>query len=367
MSLTAAGYEVSVICPRGTIADRESYAYIEAVHIYRFNLPGDGDGIYAYLSEYTRSLRRMSSLARRLGPFDVVHVCNPPDLLFLVPQVMYPRPTLIFDQHDLVPELYLSRFHRSRDMGYWVFRGLERATYALADTVIVTNESYRERAIGRGGQNPDDVFVVRTAPDLGRFSSVAPNRARKCGKQHLLVYLGVMGPQDGVDYAIRALAALRSMRPPDWRAAFVGDGDARQSAERLSRELGLSDLVDFTGRISDPALLEYLSTADVCLAPDPKNPLNEVSTMNKILEYMACSRPIVSFDLLEARRSAQGAAVYARPNDEADMARCIDRLLDDPTDRERRGQLGRERIECELSWDRSQDALLAAYESALGR
>jgi len=233
--------------------------------------------------------------------------------------------------------------------------------------VISTNESYRERAIARGGMAPDDVFVVRTAPDLSRFSGVTPKPELKRGKEHLLVYLGVMGPQDGVDYAVRALGELSRMRSPDWRAVFVGDGDARSVAERIAGELGLDDAVEFTGRVSDEVLLDHLSTADVCLAPDPRNPLNDVSTMNKILEYMACSRPIVSFDLLEAHRSAGEAALYARPNDESDFARCINELLDDREERDRRGRIGRERIEGDLSWQRSEQALLAAYDHALNR
>jgi glycosyltransferase involved in cell wall biosynthesis len=366
-SLAQAGYEVSVVCPRGDLADREDYACIDSVRIHRFDLPEAGGGLGGYLREYGTALRRMTPLARRLGTFDLVHVCNPPDLLFLIQWAMRPRPRLIFDQHDLVPELYLSRFQRPKDPGYWAFRALERTTYATATAVISTNESYRERAIARGGKGPYEVFVVRTAPDLSRFSRVAPKPELKGDKEHLLVYLGVMGPQDGVDYAVRALAELRRMRSDDWRAVFVGDGDARPEAEQLAGELGLGDAVEFTGRVSDEVLLDHLSTADIGLAPDPRNPLNDVSTMNKILEYMACGRPIVAFDLLEARRSAGEAALYATPNDEAEMARCINELLNDPADRERRGRIGRERIEGDLSWQRSEEALLAAYEYALNR
>jgi len=366
-SLARAGYEVTVICPRGDLTDREDYAEIESVRIHRFDLPEAEGGLRGYLREYGVALRRMTRLARRLGRFDLVHACNPPDLLFLIQWAMRPRPRFIFDQHDLVPELYLSRFQRSRDPGYWAFRGLERATYATATAVIATNESYRERAVARGGKTPDEVFVVRTAPDLSRFSGVAPKPELKRGKEYLLVYLGVMGPQDGVDYAVRALAELSRMRAGDWRAVFIGDGDARAACERLAAELGLDDVVEFTGRVSDEVLLDHLSTADVGLAPDPRNPLNDVSTMNKILEYMACGRPIVAFDLLEARRSAGEAALYATPNDEAEMARCINELLDDPDECRRRGGIGRERVEGELSWERSEQALLAAYEYALDR
>lgn len=363
--LARAGFEVTVICPRGDLTDCEDYSVIDSVRIHRFDLPEASGGLRSYLREYQTALRRMTQLARALGRFDVVHVCNPPDLLFLVQWAMDPRPTLIFDQHDLVPELYLSRFQRPKDAGYWAFRALERATYATATAVIATNESYRDRAVARGGKSQNEVFVVRTAPDLSRFSGVVPKLELKRSKQHLLVYLGVMGPQDGIDYAVRALSELARTRPPDWRAVFVGDGDARVAAERLTGEFGLSDLVEFTGRVSDEVLLDYLSTADVCLAPDPRNPLNDVSTMNKILEYMACARPIVAFDLLEARRSAGEAALYATPNSEAEMAAHINYLLEHPDERKRRGCIGRRRIENDLSWAHSEEALLAAYDYAL--
>jgi glycosyltransferase involved in cell wall biosynthesis len=187
----------------------------------------------------------------------------------------------------------------------------------------------------------------------------------KRGKPHLLCYLGVMGPQDGVDYALRALAALRDeLGRTDWHAVFVGAGDTFDAMVELSHRLGLSDQVEFTGRIPDADLVRYLSTADVCLAPDPLNPLNDVSTMNKIMEYMAMSRPIVSFDLREARVSAGEAALYAAANDVSEFAKLISRLLDDPQERKRMGRIGRARIGGELSWRRSSEALLAAYAAA---
>jgi glycosyltransferase involved in cell wall biosynthesis len=210
------------------------------------------------------------------------------------------------------------------------------------------------------------VFVVRSAPRIDRFRPVPPEPALASGKPHLLCYLGVMGPQDGVDFALRALTHLRDdCARRDWHAVFIGGGDAHAEMVRLSRELDLSDLVTFTGRIPDADVCRYLSTADVCLAPDPRNPLNDVSTMNKIMEYMAMSRPIVSFDLRESRVSAGPAAAYAPPNDELAFAKLISGLLDDPTERARMGEAGLRRVRDELSWDRSRTALLAAYDRAL--
>lgn len=257
-------------------------------------------------------------LARRIGPVDVVHACNPPDLLFLVANVFKRSGSrFVYDQHDLVPELYLSRFGRGRDLLYRGVLALERRTYRAADVVIATNESYREVAISRGGKRADDVFVVRSAPTADRLREVPAEPSLKRGKPHLLCYLGVMGPQDGVDHALLALAALRyDLAREDWHATFIGAGDEFDRMVRLCHRLGLDDLVEFTGRIPDADLSRYLSTADVCLSPDPMNPLNDVSTMNK----------------------------------------------DDPA---RMGEIGRARVAGPLSWRNSEKALLAAYRACL--
>ncbi|MFE6774560.1 glycosyltransferase family 4 protein [Streptomyces sp. NPDC057702] len=365
-TLRDAGWDVHVICPQGSKRDTEPEAEIEGVHVHRYPLRAATGGPAGYLREYGAALWHTARLARRVGPVDVVHACNPPDLLFL-PALWLKRrgARFVFDQHDLVPELYLSRFDRGEDLLYRAVRALERLTYRAADIVLATNESYREVAVSRGGKRPDDVFVVRSAPQLDRFQLVPPEPELKRGKPHLLCYLGVMGPQDGVDYALRALARLRDeLGRTDWHAVFVGSGDAFEAMVELSRRLRLTDQVHFTGRVPDADLVRYLSTADVCLSPDPRNPLNDVSTMNKVLEYMAMGRPVVSFDLREARVSAGDAAHYAPANDEAEFARLIALLLDDPDQRARMGEIGRARISGPLSWSNSQRSLLAAYDAA---
>jgi glycosyltransferase involved in cell wall biosynthesis len=367
LALRDAGYEVTVICPQGASQDTEPHASLEGIEIHRYPLRPATGGPLGYVREYATALWHSLRIALRLGRFDVVHACNPPDLLFVVALVMKARGARsVFDQHDLVPELYLSRFQRGRDLLYRAVLLLERLTYRVADVVIATNESYRRVAMRRGAKPPDRVFVVRSAPDMRRFSSPAPDPSLRRGKRHLLCYLGVMGPQDGVDYAIRALATLKEQHGRrDWHAAFVGAGDEYDAMVRLADELGLTDLVTFTGRIPDADLVRYLATCDVALAPDPRNPLNDVSTMNKVLEYMAMSRPIVSFDLTETRVSAGEAATYAQPNDVRDFAARIAELLDAPAERARRGAIGRARISNSLSWDHSRGALLAGYERAL--
>jgi glycosyltransferase involved in cell wall biosynthesis len=367
LALRDAGWEVHVICPKGTKRDTEAEVELDGVRIHRYPLRSAVGGPAGYLLEYGSALRHTYRLARAVGPVDVVHACNPPDLFFLVARGLKRRGArFVFDQHDLVPELYLSRFGRGRDLLYRAVCWLERRTYRMADVVIATNESYRQTALTRGGKRPEEVFVVRSAPAVERFRRVAPDASLRHGKPHFLCYLGVMGPQDGVDYALRSLAKLRDeVGRTDWHAAFVGGGDCFDDMVALAGQLGLADMVDFTGRIPDEDLLRYLSTADVCLSPDPLNPLNDVSTMNKIMEYMAMSRPIVSFDLREARVSAGDAALYARPNDELEFARLVARLLDDPRERARMGALGQARVAGPLSWERSRAALLAAYEAAV--
>jgi glycosyltransferase involved in cell wall biosynthesis len=359
-----------VICPQGARQDTEPYAEIEGVHIHRYPLQTATAGARGYLREYGMAMWHTFRIALRLGwrrPIDVVHACNPPDLFWLVGLPFKLKGTrFVYDQHDLVPELSLSRFGSDRKVMHRICLLFERLTYAAADHVLATNSSYRDVALRRGHKSPTQVDVVRSAPDIARFRDQRPDPGLKRGAPHLLGYLGVMGPQDGLDYALRALAALRTdLGRTDWQAVFIGGGDMLQASIELADDLGLGDVVRFTGRIPDDELCTWLSTADVCLAPDPKNPLNDVSTMNKIMEYMALGRPIVSFDLVEARVSAGDAAVYAKPNDEIAFAQAIAGLLDDPERRAEMGRLGRTRVAGELSWDASSANLIRAYRVVL--
>jgi glycosyltransferase involved in cell wall biosynthesis len=367
-SLTKAGFRVFVVCPRGTKMDREPIEHLEGVTIYRYPLTPAAAGPSGYIREYGQAFWHTARLVRRLARehgLDVVQACNPPDFLLAAAWPLKRRGSaFIFDQHDLVPELYLSRFGRGKDALYQTICRVERLAFRLADVVMSTNESYRQIALTRGRKRDADVFVVRSAPDLARFRQRDPEVALRRGKQHLISYLGVMGPQDGVDHALHALAAVREHRQ-DWHAIFMGGGDMLEAMRSLSEQLGIAEMVEFPGRVPDDYVARVLSSSDVCLAPDPKNPLNDVSTMNKIVEYMAMSRPIVSYDLREARVSAGDAALYARSNDVASFATAVERLLDNPTLRARMGATGRARVENELSWQHSERALLSAYERAL--
>ncbi len=365
-ALVEAGYGVVVICPMGSGRDTEAEVVLDRVRILRYPLRAATGGPAGYVREYALALwhtLRLTVRVRREGPVDVVQACNPPDLLFLAALPLKLRGArFVFDHHDLVPELFRSRFTGS---GEWLFRVavlLERVTFALADAVISTNESYRQVAIARGRKCPEVVQVVRSAPDLTRFRPRDPDPTLRRGKRYLAAYVGVMGPQDGVDYALRALAHLRhDLGRDDLHTIFMGSGDVYDDMVALRTELGLDDCVEFPGRVPDEFLQRCLSTTDVCLSPDPKNPLNDVSTMNKVVEYMAMGRPIVSFDLVEARVSAGGAAVYAPANDESVFAKLLNELLDDPGRRAEMGATGRARVDDQLSWAVSKRSLIDFY------
>lgn len=371
-ALVANGHEVIVICPQGRKQDIELETTLAGVRILRYPLDPATGGPAGYVREYALALwhtARLLRSVRREGHIDVVQACNPPDLLLPFTWPLKRNGTLlVFDHHDLVPELFLSRFPGRGQLLHRISLLLERLTFALADGVISTNESYRSVAVDRGSVPPDRVSVVRSAPDLQRFVRRDPDPALRRGRPHLAAYLGVMGPQDGVDYALRALSHVRhDLGRDDLHTIFMGAGDAFDEMVVLSRDLGLQDCVEFTGRVPDEFVQRCLSTADLCLSPDPRNPLNDVSTMNKVVEYMAMGRALVSFDLVEARVSAGPAALYAPANDEVSFARLIAELLDDPARRERMGALGRDRIERELSWDVSRRNLAAFYDDLLGR
>lgn len=370
-ALIDAGFKVTVICPRGTEHDRDPEAVIEGVRILRYPLRPATGGPLGYLREYSLALYHTLRLAwnvRREGRIDVVQACNPPDLFFLIALVLRPGGTrFVFDHHDLVPELFVSRFAGCARFLYWLTRLAERLTFAAADGVISTNENYRRVAIERGRMAADRIAVVRNAPDLNRFVRREPDEGLRRGKRHLLAYLGVMGPQDGVDYALRAVQLLRTeIGRDDIHCVFMGAGDSLDDITALSEQFGVADIVEFPGWVGDEFIQRCLSTADVCLSPDPITPFNNVSTMNKVVEYMAMARPVVSFDLVETRVSAGDAAVYVAANDERGFAKAIDDLLNDPERRRRLGELGRRRVEQELSWELSRRELVRFYQQFLG-
>jgi glycosyltransferase involved in cell wall biosynthesis len=366
-TLQRAGYQVSVICPRGKKCDQSAYEEIDGIRIHRYALPTCRMPFLSHLVEYAVAMAQTARLTLKVfrgAEFDVIHACNPPDLFCLIaaPYKLLGR-RFVFDQHDLCPEIFKVQFEGRLTPIYWLLRLLEKLTYRLSDAVIATNESMRAMARQRGPVPNDRIFTVRTGPDFERLRLVPVDETLRGGRPHLVCYLGVMGKQDGVDYALRASQRLLARRPGCARFAFIGDGDHAPALRALSRELQIEGDVVFTGRVSDAELVRYLSTADVCLSPDPANGFNEFHTMNKTMEYMALGKPVVAFDLAETRTSAGDAALYAQPNDVDEFAGHIERLLDDPALRERLGREGRRRVVQTLSWEHSVPHLLATYES----
>jgi glycosyltransferase involved in cell wall biosynthesis len=362
-TLTAAGAEVAVICPIGKGFEAR-YEQLEGVHIYRHGLPLDANGPLGYLVEYSMALFHEMRLALKIAKkhgFDTIQACNPPDLIFLVAlpfKLLGKR--FIFDHHDINPELYEAKFGR-RGAFWWLMVLLERLTFRSADVVISTNESYREIALTRGGMSAEDVFVVRSGPDLNRLAVSASTRKWHNGRAQMVGYVGVMGDQEGIDLLLQAVRKIVHDKGRDVQFVLVGGGPALDGLQAMATDLGIADYVTFTGRAPDVDLFEVLSNADLCVNPDRVNPMNDKSTMNKILEYMAFSKAIVQFEVKEGRFSAAGASLYATPNDVADLAGKMIELLDNPARSAEMGALGRKRVETELSWDFQIVELIAAY------
>jgi glycosyltransferase involved in cell wall biosynthesis len=364
-TLRAAGCEVSIICPTGRGYEAR-YELLDGIHIYRHDLPLDARGAAGYLLEYASALAREFVLALRIfftRGFDVIHACNPPDNIFLIGGFfkLFFRRKFLFDHHDLCPELYLAKFNR-KDLLYRLMLLWERWTFRMADVSIATNESYRRIAIERGGMPPERVFVVRSGPDLTRVRPMPPDSRLRRGREHLVGYVGVMGKQEGIQYLLKAAQHIvRSLGRHDIHFGVVGGGPELERMRALAVQLQVADHVTFTGRVSDAEMLATLSTADVCVNPDEFNEMNDKSTMNKIMEYMALGKPIVQFDLAEGRVSAGPASLYARSNDAVDLADKIVELIDNPQRAATMGRLGQQRVREELSWDHQAPELLKAY------
>jgi glycosyltransferase involved in cell wall biosynthesis len=367
-SLTEAGYVVSVICPkaRGYTA---SFETLEGVDIHRYGLPIDAHGALGFVMEFAWCFLRSSMKSVRVAiagrGFDVIHACNPPEIYWLLARFwrLFGK-RFLFDHHDLSPEMYVAKFGRDSGPMYQGLLRLERMTFRSADVVITTNESHKRIAQDRGGRAPEDVFVVRSGPDVARFRTYDPDARWKKGKAFLLVYLGEMCKQDGVDHLVRAVRVLREdLQRHDLHAIFVGGGPEQPTITAYAQEQGIGDICTFTGRVSDEDLCRILSSADVAVDPDPKTAWSDKSTMNKIMEYMFFGLPIVCYDLTEHKVSAQDAALYVEVDSERALADGIGALLDDPARRARMSRYGSRRVREKLVWQHSVAPLLAAYDA----
>jgi glycosyltransferase involved in cell wall biosynthesis len=368
-ALIGAGYEVSVVCPKGP--KDPGYEVIDGVEIHKYRPYPGGAGKVGYIFEYLYSFCATAWLVAKVWRrrrFHALQACNPPDIFWPL-GVFFRRiggTKFVFDHHDLCPELFESRFPSGPRPAYIGLRWLERMTFAYADHVISTNESYRAKALERGSKLPGDVTVVRTGPDADRLRAGDADDSMRRNRRYLVGYIGVMGPQDGVDIVLRAADRIvHTLGRNDISFTLIGSGDCYEDLLALRDELELRDFVEFTGRAPDELVARILSTADIGLSPDPKNPLNDVSTMNKTMEYMAYGLPLVAFDLVETRVSAAGAAVYAVPNEVEDYADKILHLLEDEALRKEMSVVGRARIDDELAWSHQRENYVGVYDGLL--
>jgi glycosyltransferase involved in cell wall biosynthesis len=367
-TLRDAGYRVSIICPKGRGFEKGRET-LEGIEIYRHRL-WEASGPLGFFVEYAWALAAEFLLSLRVYArtrFRVLQACNPPDTIFLIGlffKLFGVR--FIFDHHDLNPELYEAKFQR-RDLGYKLVCWAERLTYRTADVAIATNESYREVALERGGIRRERTFVVRSCPDLDRIRKRAPQPELKEGRRYLVVFLGVMGHQDGLDLLLESIALIAKLgNRQDTLFVLIGSGPELPRLKVLASQKGLEAVTRFTGSLPDEEVSAYFSSATLGVAPDRATPMNDKSTMNKILEYMAFGLPVVLYDLTEGRRSAGDAALYARRDDPQDFAQQICRLLDSESLRSELGARARRRIEESLNWENEKRALLEAYRTAMG-
>jgi glycosyltransferase involved in cell wall biosynthesis len=360
------GAEVSIICPKMKGYTR-SYECINDIHIYRHPLPPEAKGAFGYFREYFAALFWEFFLSWKIyfkKRFHVIQGCNPPDLIFIVALffklfgVKY-----VFDHHDINPELYIAKYNK-KGLFYRFLLWAERLTFMTADHSISTNESYREIAITRGKMPPQKVTVVRSGPKLDRLKITPGNQKYKKGRKYLVGYVGVIGEQEGLDLLLESAKSITLQRR-DIQFAIVGGGTDLEKLKKMSAAMGLNDYVDFYGRVDDETLVDVLNTADICVNPDKPTVMNNLSTMNKIMEYMALKKPIVQYDLKEGRVSAGAASLYAINNNTYDFASKITWLLDNERERKKMGETGYQRIINELSWDYEKNKLVDFYKEVL--
>ncbi len=364
------GYEVTVLCPRGK-GYAKGHEVLEGINIYRHPMPKEGNSPLGYVWEYSSALIWEFLYAGWIylqRGFHVIQGCNPPDDIFLValPFKLF-GVKYIFDHHDADPELYLSKYGK-KGFFYRVQVWLEKFTYCFGDVVMATNNSYKELAVSRGGLAEKDVFIVRNGPDLNTFTAVSPNPALKHGKPYLIGYVGTMSTQEGLDILLEVALYIKRLGRCDIHFTCVGGGPGLAGLRKMVWDTNLEDMVNFTGRVPDERLVEILSTADVCVNPDKPCEMNNISTMIKIMEYMALGKPIVQFDLKEGRLSAGEASLYCdKINSVSSFADKILWLLENPDERKRMGEFGRKRVEEQLAWQYSVENLLAAYQRAFSK
>lgn len=358
------GAAVSIICPK-MIGYTKSFECIDGIDIYRHPLPFEANGAFGYLIEYSIALFWEFILSFRIflkQKFHIIQGCNPPDLIFLV-ALFYKLfgVKYVFDHHDINPELYVAKYHK-KDFFYKLMIFFEKLTFKISDFSIATNQSFKEIAVKRGGMPSDKVQVIRSGPNLKRIRLTSGNPIYKKNKKYLVGYIGIIGEQDGLDLLMHVVQIIKQQRK-DIQFAIIGGGTELEKIKNLAIHLDITDVVDFYGLISDDKLLvDILNTCDIGVSPDKPTEMNNLSTMNKIMEYMALKKPIVQFDLKEGRYSASDASLYAKNYDTMDFANKIMKLVDDEPSRKVMGEFGYHRIINDFSWEHESKKLIMFYE-----
>tara|TARA_Y100001960_G_scaffold308759_1_gene366459 strand:+ start:518 stop:1714 length:1197 start_codon:yes stop_codon:yes gene_type:complete len=365
-ALKDAGMEVFIICPTGKNYTK-LYEKINGIHIYRHKLPVEANGALGYFFEYSFALFYQRKLLKHIwkkhNGFDVIQACNPPDLIYLnVKKYIKKGVKFIFDHHDINPELYIAKFNR-KDFFYNLLLYFEKQTFKVCHLSIATNNSYKKIAIDRGGKEEEDVIVVRSGPDLNRLKIQDPISSYKKNKSIAIGYIGVIGQQEGIDHLLKSINKLiKEFNYKDFHCYIIGDGPSKNEMYELSNNMNLKDYVTFTGRIEDSEVLNILNTCDICVNPDVYNVMNDKSTMNKVMEYMALGKPIVQYDLTEGKVSAQESSLYAKPNDTHDFAKNIFNLIKDKNKRIFMGDYGKKRILQKLNWDIEKPKYISVFK-----
>ena len=370
-ALREAGYEVSVICPTGK-KHTSFEETLDGIHIYRHNLPLEATGALGYLAEYSAALfheMRLSIKVLRRHGFDVIHACNPPDLIFLVAlfHKLFFGKKFLFDQHDINPELFEVKFGK-KGFFHRLLTFFEKCTFKLADGSLATNETLKERAIHTGKMPSDKVWVVRSFPDIERFKRTEPNESAKRGRRYLAGYVGIMAEQDGVEYLVKAMDHIVNVQGrDDVGCVIIGDGPDYDRLRALSVELKLTDHIEFTGYMTGAPLLQTLSACDIGVIPDPPNVCNDKLSMNKVFEYMALGMPFVQFDLEQAKLDAGEAAHIVPERTPESLAQGMIDLLSDAERRKTMSAYATDRAQREFHWDIEKHSMLDAYRTLLER
>jgi glycosyltransferase involved in cell wall biosynthesis len=361
------GFAVSVISPEN---ERATGKYVEIDDIEIFRYPKEINSLkkLGFVSEYINAFIRESLLSLKIyftKPFHIIHAANPPDHIFII-AIFYKLLGIrfIFDHHDLSPELYRVKFSKDKNLIYKILMICEKLSCKLADAIISTNMSYRNIAIRRHHVDPKKVFVVRNDPKKDECI-YEEEIIKKEKSKIILLFLGSINPQDGVDKLLKALYYLvNDLKETNFICQILGGGDSLPLMIQMAKDLKLDNFIEFKGWVTEKKeIKKYLHSSDICIEPAPDNELNRHSTFIKVMEYMAAGKPIVAYDLKETKISTNNSALLVRPGKVKEFAKAIKKLIDEPQLRLELGNTGKNRIQNQLNWENTSLNLKRAYDS----